>query len=250
MILRCPRCGREGTVPERLGRLAHRVRCRPCGARFSTGPAPGNGELRAPGAVETGAGDPLVRDGASLSDDGFSGGSDPDLATSAPRSPFDSQYEMTAELGGELDDSQVELPAFTSTAARSGDSDSGPAFETESSEFLLAVPWYFKFIESWGRLHFYVAVGFAASSLSVLGFLLIRALVAGQILSSSITALIVGCVATIAFLLLSLSATVLIILLVDLARNVRLLIQQNDRNPAGTIDTKNSSRTSLSQPVG
>ncbi len=98
-------------------------------------------------------------------------------------------------------------------------------------------------------MHFYVVVGFAASSLSVLGFFLVRALVAGQTLSSSITALLIGCVGTVAFLLLSLSATVLIILLVDLARSVRLLIQQTERNPPAPIDSKNQSRTGLSQPV-
>ena len=99
-------------------------------------------------------------------------------------------------------------------------------------------------------MHFYVVLGFAASSLAVLGFLLVTPLVAGQTLSSSITALIIGCVGTIAFLLLSLSATVLIILVIDLGRSVRVLIQQTDRSPARPIETKNQVRTSLSQPVG
>jgi membrane protein implicated in regulation of membrane protease activity len=93
-------------------------------------------------------------------------------------------------------------------------------------------------------------VGFAASSLAVLGFLLVSALVAGRIVSSSITALIVGCVATVALLLLSLSATVLSILVIDLARNMRLLIQRTDRSPAQVHNTKNQSRASLSQPAG
>ena len=115
---------------------------------------------------------------------------------------------------------------------------------------MLPAPWYFKVIESWGRVHLYVVMGFAASSLSVLGFLLMRALVVGQILSSSTAALLVGLVGTIAFLLLSLSATALIMLLIDLARNMRLLIQQHERAHAGpTIHVRNQSRTGLSQPV-
>ncbi len=168
-----------------------------------------------------------------------------------PQSDWE-QDVSSAVLGGDPDDSQVELPAFTSASPTdpSGEIESAPAFESESSEIALAVPWYYKFIESWGRVHFYVVLGFAASSLAVLGYLLISALVAGRALSSSITALIIGCVGTVAFLLLSLSATVLIILVIDLGRSVRVLIQQTGRNPARTIDTNSQARTSLSQPVG
>ena len=71
----------------------------------------------------------------------------------------------------------------------SGEIEAGRPFETASSEFAVPVPWYFNVIDSWGRLHLYVATGFAASSLLVLGFLLVRALVAGYIVSSSVIAL-------------------------------------------------------------
>jgi hypothetical protein len=124
------------------------------------------------------------------------------------------------------------------------------SFEHESSEYFIPVPWYFNFIDSWGRLHFYFAMGFAALSLTVLGFLLARALVAGDIMSSSVTALIIGCVGTIAFILISLSATALTVLLVDLARNVRTLIQQADRTSVAQVVPKTQDRTRLSQPVG
>ena len=157
---------------------------------------------------------------------------------------------MGGVLGGDPDDSQVELPAFTSAGTPFGEGESPLPFDSASFEFLLTVPWYYKFIESWSRVHFYVAVGFAAGSLAVLGFLLLSAILAGRVLSPSITALIIGCFGAIAFLLLSLPATVLVILLVDLARNVRLLIQQTVRTPAGAIDPAGQSRTSLSHPVG
>jgi hypothetical protein len=196
-----------------------------------------------------------VRNLMPVSPEGFSAGSDGEITALRAQTPYDSQYEMTAVLGGDPDDSQTELPAFTSGTDLSGEADlsgeieAARPFETDSSEFLVPVPWYFKFIDSWGRLLFYVATGFATVSLAVLGFLLVRALVAGHIMSPSVTALIIGCVGTIAFLLISLSATALTVLLVDLARNVRMLIQQADRNPAGAVTPQNQDRTRLSQHV-
>ena len=93
--------------------------------------------------------------------------------------------------------------------AFSGEIDAARPLETEAPNVLLPLPWYFNVIGSWGRFHFYVATGFATSSLVVLGFLLFRALVAGSTVSSSITALIIGCVGTIAFFMITLSASVL-----------------------------------------
>jgi hypothetical protein len=175
-----------------------------------------------------------------------------DDASFSLRPQSDWQQDVSsAVLGGDPDDSQVELPAFTSTSPTdpSGEIAAAPAFESASSE-TTPIPWYYRVIESWGRVHFYVVLGFAASSLAVLGFLLISALVAGHALSSSITALIIGCVGTVAFLLLSLSATVLIILVIDLGRSVRVLIQQTGGNATRAIDTKTHARTGFSQPVG
>ena len=175
---------------------------------------------------------------------------DLDLMTDPEGSLPDPEDDFAGVLGGDPDDSQVELPAFTTEEPESGEIEAVMPFEPAGSDFLLAAPWYNKFIESWGQVHLYVAVGFAAFSLLVLGVLLISALVAGRMVSSSITALIVGCVATVAFLLLSISATVLFSLLVDLARNVRVLIQQSERGPARPIGDKNQTRGGVSQPVG
>jgi hypothetical protein len=190
-----------------------------------------------------------VRDLALATFDGFTSGSEDEIPGVTDPSPYDSQYEMTAVLGGDPDDSQTELPAFMGGPDESGEIVVGPLPDTPSSEFVLPVPWYFNFIDSWGRLHFYVASGFAAASLAVLIYLLVRALVAGETLSSSATVLIIGCVGIIAFLLISLSATALTVLLVDLVRNVRMLIQQADRNSVGHITPTNQDRTRFSQPV-
>jgi len=124
-------------------------------------------------------------------------------------------------------DAILEPPAFTANTA--SDDLANPS-GTFGSEVLPATPWYDKFIDSWSRYHFFVALGFGTSSLAVLGFFLVRALVGGQIINASITALIVGCVGTVAFLLLSVSATASILLLVDLGRNVRRLIASSNRD--------------------
>ncbi len=248
MIIRCPSCGREGNAPDSRGRVSQTVRCRPCGARFKIDRTPVTNGLDQSDLAVAGAIARLVHERVRSRTEVDTDDDHP-VFQSPPQSDWQ-QATSSAVLGGDPDDSQVELPAFTSAAEGSDEVETVPAFESESSESALVVPRYYKVIESWGRVHFYVVLGFAASSLAVLGFLLLSALVAGHILSSSITALIIGCVGTIAFLLLSLSATVLIILVIDLGRSLRVLIQQTDRNPARAIETKNQARTGLSQPVG
>jgi len=137
---------------------------------------------------------------------------------------------MSGVFENEDGDSNVELPAFTANTASDDEAHPSGTFEPASSVVLPAIPWYDQFIESWSRYHFFVALGFGTSSLGVLGFFLVRALVSGQIINASITALIVGCVGTVAFLLLSVSATALILVLVDLGRNVRRLIVSSNRD--------------------
>ena len=219
------------------------LRCRRCGRRFGTVPLRVIPELRrAESSKDAGR---RARNLIQAPPRSFSADSDGDLPVFADRSTYDASYETGAVLGGGPDDSQTELPAFVD-----GESPAAAAPEAGSSGLFLADPWYFNVIDSWGRLHFYVALGFGASSLAVLGYFLVSAIVGGHTLNSSITALIVGCVGTIAFLLLSLSASALVMLLVDLARNMRALIQRADRNLSGAIDAEDHNPTRLSHPVG
>jgi hypothetical protein len=175
--------------------------------------------------------------------DGFFSVTDDEAPGMRARSPGDSHYEMSAVFDDGYDDSDDEMAAFDPGSSDDNEALVPSGVEPGSAEIFLPGPWYFKFIDAWGRFQFFTALGFAAASLSVLGFLLVRAVVGGHILSSSITALILGCVGTIAFLMLSLSATVLIVLLVDLARNVRQLIQHAERNP-----DKPGARSARNQP--
>ncbi len=250
MIIRCPSCGREGNIPDTGSRPFRNVRCRPCGARFALEIA---ARIDQPYLLEPATNGGLLQHGLArpmVAVERASAIDDLDLMNFPDRSLPDSEDDFAGVLGGDPDDSQVELPAFTSGEPLSGEIDAFPPFEPAGSDFLLPAPWYNKFIESWGQVHFFFAVGFAAFSLLILGVLLITTLVAGRTVSSSITALIVGFVATVAFLLLSISATMLFSLLVDLARNVRVLIQQSERGPGRPIDAKNQTRAGISQPVG
>jgi hypothetical protein len=225
------------------------VRCIPCGARFLLAQPGGSLE---PGPVTASGARPaslLDREPAGSAAASAAHGNDLDLATFGGRSPSDWRDDMGGVLGGDPEDSQVELPAFTSESGSSGEVQAAAPFDTASSEFFTVAPWYYAFIESTTRVFLYAAVGFAAASLAAFGFLLLRTLRAGYIMSTSTTALIIGCIATIAFLLLALPATAVVVLLVDLARNLRLLVEQTGRNPTAAINSNGQSRTSLSHPV-
>jgi len=166
---------------------------------------------------------------ADLTSDALFAGADDDLLPISPSSS-DSHYEMSAVSDGEIGDSNDELPAFMSNTASLDDAHPSGMFEPASSEVFVASPWYDQSIESWNRYHFFVALGFGPSSLAVLGFFLVSALVRGHSIDSSITALIVGCLGMVAFLLLSVSAAALIVLLVDLGRTLRRLVDRSNRN--------------------
>jgi len=166
---------------------------------------------------------------ARVSSEGFFSGDDDDPSPDSP-GPGDSHYEMSAVFEDVNGDSNFELRAFTRGAASVDEAHPSLTFEPASSEVLLPFPWHYNFIDSWSRFHFFVALGFGTSSLAMLGFFLVRALVGGQIINSSITTLMVGCIVTVAFVLLSVSATALIVLLVDLGRNLRRLTAHSNRD--------------------
>jgi len=143
--------------------------------------------------------------------------------------PDDSQYELPISAVVDIEDSQVELPAFTPERSAARD-DNWPIAggERPSLEPSLSSPEYPSFIASCGRYYFAVAIAFGAFSLGVLGFFLVREVLGGQAISVSVTLLIVGCVGMVAFLLLSLTVTALNLLLADLAKNVRQMRLQTE----------------------
>jgi hypothetical protein len=167
------------------------------------------------------------------------------------RRPDDSQYELSAVFDDDASDSQVDRSAFATENAHSDDAHAMANLEPAGADARHAVPWYYNYIDSWGRFHFIAALGFAAASLSVLGFLLVRALVAGEVMHTSITALIVGCLGTIAFLLLSMTAAALVVLLADLGKTIRdSSLHANRSFPGGGGARAARNRPNLSRSVG
>ena len=141
----------------------------------------------------------------------------------------DSNYELTVSLEGELDDSQFELPTIKESHPSSSEGPAAPALVLAGPEPLPPDPRYYNLIDSWSRFGFWGVLGLGTLALVVIVGLLVRACLGGPDLNSSITALVLGFVGTIAFLLISLMTTALNLLLVDLARNTRRLRLHADR---------------------
>jgi hypothetical protein len=85
-----------------------------------------------------------------------------------------------------------------------------------------------RLVELWSRLQLPVTLGFGAIALGVLGFLCLRSSIGGQSPSAATSALLVGFLGTVAFVLLSVSAIVLNGLLVELTRDLRQLKKELD----------------------
>ena len=229
MMIRCPNCERIGNLAVHLGVNARVVRCRRCGTRFTIVPLPAKeGLALVPPLFEASRIAQSISNPARLSSDARSATvNEPDWSPRAV-DPNDSQYELPVSTIVDIEDSQVELPAFTPD--RSGPDDNWPIAndDSPSGELTLSSPWYLSFVDSWGRYHFAVAIGFGAFSLALLGFFLTREILGGQTIGASVTLLIVGCVVVVAFLLLSVTVTALNLLLADLTKNVRQLRIQSE----------------------
>ena len=153
---------------------------------------------------------------------------------------------MTAASDNRIDDSQVELPAFAPSEALPVQNGLASEFDSASSEVLLASEAYDRFINSWGRFHFYGALGVGVASIAALGFFLVRA-IAGQTINVSTTAVVIGCVAMVALLLLSLTASALCLLVLAMGRTIRQLIALADLNPKSTVTGVSKGRAGLSR---
>jgi hypothetical protein len=236
MTIRCPRCGRTGDVPDQLESTPHTVRCRKCLTRFSPVSLPdleGFSRLR-----PRRDGRPGERAASGLALMPFL----PLLTTAREEENHssddeDSQYELPVMID-DGDDSQDGPRAGEAGRCLSSDdfpvyTDNRPSGEfavRPGAEIAVANLWYLRFIDSWARYHFVIALGFGALSLVILGFSLARAVVGAQTVSLSVTALITGGIALVAFSLLLVTATALNLVLVSLARNVRRLRIPHDRD--------------------
>jgi hypothetical protein len=205
MLIQCPKCERKGQIPDRFGLTPHSVRCRACQAQFKTVPltAREHGDrLTAPPNQGTGAQTvvklprphpPSVR----IDDD--------DNIESLPdaRGPGDSHYEWPVITEAEIDDSQVELPAFSAGDDPSGDE--MPAFtpEAPSEEFSAAEParsgaasrlaWYRVTPANLIRL----------ATLAILGFFVLQGVWNARTIGAAVMAFVAGCLGLGGLVLLS-----------------------------------------------
>jgi hypothetical protein len=223
MMIRCPKCERIGRLPVHLGSIARMVRCRRCRARISIVPsAAKEGRSLAQPLFEASPTAETVSSLARFSSETRTANVDEQEDWSPrPVGPDDSQYELPVSTDVDIEDSQVELPAFTLEASSPNDRSFGAGDDPPSVELMVSSSWYYTFIDSWGRYHLGVAIGFGALSLVLLGFFLAREILGGQTIGASITLLIVGCVGMVAFMLLSVTVTALNRQLAELAKYVR-----------------------------
>jgi hypothetical protein len=230
MMIRCPNCERIGKIPDSVGSNTRKLRCRLCDTRFSLVPPPAKeGLALAPRLFEA---SPIAQSGGNLprfsAETWSANGAKSDDSLALVVNPDDSQYELPISTDIDIDDSQFELPAFAPEQMSPDESWRAAVDNPPSMERTLTSPWHDRFVNSWGHYHFGVTIGFSAISLVVLGYFLASEILGGRSISASIALMILGCVGTVAFLLLSVTVTALNRQLADLAKHVRLMRIQSD----------------------
>jgi zinc-ribbon domain len=230
MMIRCPNCERIGKIPDQLGSSASKLRCRRCRARFSLIHPPGQEGLALASRLFEAS--PIAQSTGSFprfpAETWSANGAEPDDSLALVVNPDDSQYELPISTDIDIDDSQFELPAFAPEQMSREESWRAAVDNPPSMERTLTSPWHDRFVNSWGHYHFGVTIGFSAISLAVLGYFLASEIFGGRSISASIALMILGCVGTVAFLLLSVTVTALNRQLADLAKHVRLMRIQSD----------------------
>jgi hypothetical protein len=252
MIIECPSCGVPGNLPSHIPTGANALRCRRCGVRFEIGDRGDKASRRrrdpilmtrfvigarvdeeVVAAVAPGEPDPWLRDSTSpalMPSNGYFAGFDDEEPGTHEGGPGDSHYELSDPSFAAFEDSGAEWTAVSTANPAPRRSEAASNGEPVASEAIGNEPWYYKLIDSFGRYQFLVALNFGALVLVLFGFLLVRPLIGNVGLDSSASALLVGLVGTVAFLLISLITAALIVLLVDLARTIRRLRLHVDRN--------------------
>jgi len=227
MKIRCPNCGRMGSLPDRVAADAHSLRCRRCSSNFRMSRVTGQGvESRLGTDVEVPVSARAATTAPSFLSEGFIAGWDEHEPAMQHLGPGDSHYELTFTLGDPSGETAVDWSGGSGEHDLADEGPSGEVVAPRDGAAAPADPWSYRFIASSGRLLFYVGLALAVCSLPLLGLLLVR-IFGGSPAGSTTLALVVGSLAAMSFLLISASMAASNLLLVDLARNVRQL-----RDPA------------------
>ena len=222
MLMRCPKCGRRGNLPDRWVPEAHTLRCRKCRAMFKTPDL-------APMAAERGAGpafDPVAgrargEPAASYIAEGFFSGFDEPLVAPRKAGPGDSNYELAFIIADPEGDSGSDWDTETDEIAP----------EAPSSDEITALappvpapePWHRRVIESWSLGLIVAALVLAVVSIPTLAYLLWRTLGSAGSINLPTPALIAGLACSIAMLTISVPLLLLAAAVTELLRDVRRL---------------------------
>jgi hypothetical protein len=236
MTIRCPHCGRDGRLPSGLASQRQFLRCRKCQGRFTTlahnPTSQGTDDGDSFGSISTAriegelARFPLEPSFlASFDDDEL----DDDDLPSTLTDPADSNYEITAALEDELDDSQFELPAVIVGDRSTAESPIAAAFDPTGAESPPAEPQYYVLIDRWTRIVLFGTLSMGVPTLLVVAVLLLKAVLDGPIAGAPTSTLVLLFAATLAFVLFTSATSALNVLLIDLARNTRQLRTQAAR---------------------
>lgn len=204
MLIQCPKCQRRGDIPDRFGLTPHSVRCRTCRTQFMTVP------LSAPEAGDH----PTMLNSVNSTDErafvdisrqrSFRDGPAVEIASAVDaRGPGDSHYEWPAVDGVDVDDSQVEVPAFAAEVDESSDDIPVLAAESPSGEIVIGEPTSHGSAAIWARSPFAPAVLIRSLSLAILGFFVLQAVLNAGTVSAAVLAFIAGAVGLASLLLLS-----------------------------------------------
>jgi hypothetical protein len=195
MLIRCPQCDRAGEIPDRFGLAAHKIRCRVCEARFLTTTRPAIKEIDRPSVpIERSSNPRIVGNLAPIPELPVSvSPDDDDDSTLDTLDLNDSHYELTVVNDEEIDDSQVELPAFTSEDVPSSDEIAVLTDDPPSEETLIGDPRHANLTDPRRRYRFAATLTAGVLLLAILAYFMHQGIFNGQPVSSAITALIAGC---------------------------------------------------------
>jgi hypothetical protein len=144
--------------------------------------------------------------------------------------PGDSHYELPALFDDDGIDSQVELPAFVAEPIESDSLNANAITGATIAADLRTNAWIYRHFDSWGRSHVLATLVIGIGALAGLAFCLVRSLIVGTTVGSSIIALVLACVGLAAFLLLSLTATPFYLHWFELTSSVRALPLRSTAN--------------------
>jgi hypothetical protein len=240
-MIRCPKCDRMGFLPDRLAPAARSLRCRKCKANFLTTELAVE-EVRQHGGVDeswrgTAMDTPVLSQSRQKATpfraDGMFGRFDEPERPLRALGPGDSNYEMTFSIGGAPDDPGIdwERDAEDFLEPEAPSSDEIAAVIPRGPGQVRSDPWFYAFIGSWGRPFCFGVLGFVGFSVLVIGLLVANGLhvLGSQAIPTSIQALIVASLGTIALLLIGTAMIFQSAFLADLARTIHRMPDPKNR---------------------